>query len=167
MRTCPYCAEPNREGVFFCEECGQPLFGTHNGLATSHLEEDESEHSAQGRITWGTARFQPGASMVVRFRDYDEPVRLSAQDQILLGRTEARSSIVPDLDMGPYGGGDLGVSRRHAVIQRGEDTLTLSDLGSTNGTYLNGQRLSPNQPRVVRDGDEIRLGKLVFHIFFD
>jgi pSer/pThr/pTyr-binding forkhead associated (FHA) protein len=52
------------------------------------------------------------------------------------------------------------------VIRRGEDTLTLVDLGSTNGTHLNGQRLIPNQPRVLRDGDEVRLGKLVFHIFF-
>jgi pSer/pThr/pTyr-binding forkhead associated (FHA) protein len=68
--------------------------------------------------------------------------------------------------MGPFGGADQGVSRRHAEIRRGEDTLTLVDLGSTNGTHLNGQRLIPHQPRVLRDGDEIRMGKLVFHIFF-
>ena len=40
------------------------------------------------------------------------------------------------------------------------------DRGSANGTYLNGERLTPNEPHVLRDGDEIRLGKLVAHIYF-
>jgi len=39
-------------------------------------------------------------------------------------------------------------------------------VGSSNGTFLNGQRLVPNQPRVLRDGDEVRFGKLVAHIYF-
>jgi pSer/pThr/pTyr-binding forkhead associated (FHA) protein len=68
--------------------------------------------------------------------------------------------------MAPFGAAEQGVSRRHAIIRRGENTLTLIDLGSTNGTHLNGQRLTPNQPRVLRDGDEIRMGRLVFHIYF-
>ena len=36
----------------------------------------------------------------------------------------------------------------------------------TNGTFLNGQRLVPNQPRILRDGDEIRLGHLVLYVRF-
>jgi len=34
------------------------------------------------------------------------------------------------------------------------------DLDSTNGTFLNGMRIMPHQPRILRDGDEIRLGLL-------
>ena len=62
------------------------------------------------------------------------------------------------------GNTEVATADREAVvtaIRRGEDTLTLVDLGSVNGTHLNGQRLVPNQPRVLRDGDEIRLGRLV------
>ncbi|MCS7071755.1 MAG: FHA domain-containing protein, partial [Anaerolinea sp.] len=61
---------------------------------------------------------------------------------------------------------EKGVSRLHAAICRQDETLTIVDMGSSNGTHLNGQRLIPDQPRVLRDGDEIRLGKLVAHIYF-
>lgn len=165
MRTCPYCAEQNREGVLFCEECGQPFVGAQAIMATSQFENQERA-SLRGRVTWGTARFDRHAVVVVHVRDAREPLTLFPKDEIVLGRSDAHSPIVPDVDMAPYGAAEQGVSRRHAVIRRGEDTLTLIDLGSTNGTHLNGQRLIPHQPRVLRDGDEIRMGKLIFHIFF-
>jgi pSer/pThr/pTyr-binding forkhead associated (FHA) protein len=85
---------------------------------------------------------------------------------MILGRADSSSTQVPDLDLTPYGALEKGVSRMHAAIHRSEDTLTLVDMGSVNGTHLNGQRLIPEQPRVLRDGDEIRLGKLVAHIYF-
>jgi len=165
MKVCPYCAEVNREGVLFCEECGQPFVGAQSILATSQLVSEE-RGSLRGRVTWGTARFDRRAAVVVHVRDAREPLTLVPKDEIVLGRADAHSPIVPDVDLTPYGATDQGVSRRHAVIRRGEDTLTLIDLGSTNGTHLNGQRLIPHQPRVLRDGDEIRMGKLVLHIFF-
>ncbi len=165
MKLCPYCAQPNREGVLFCEECGQPFIGPQAILATSQLIHEE-QGGLRGRVTWGTARFDRQAVVVVRIRDVREPLTLVPKDEIVLGRSDAHSHIVPDVDMAPFGAAEQGVSRRHAAIRRGEDTLTLVDLGSTNGTHLNGQRLIPHQPRVLRDGDEIRLGKLVCHIFF-
>jgi hypothetical protein len=165
MKTCPYCAHVNREGIFFCDECGHPFLGSQDALSTARLsQEDRAEF--KGRVTWGTARFSPGASIVIRIRDRTEPISLRPRDEILLGRSDAPSSLAPDLDLSPFGAAEQGVSRRHALIRRGENTLTLIDLGSTNGTHLNGQRLTPNQPRVLRDGDEIRMGRLVFHIFF-
>jgi len=164
MKTCPYCNFDNREGVFFCEECGQPFVGN-QAVATSQLMPEDQANS-RGRITWGTARFDRTSSIVVHIRDHPDPISLIPKDEILLGRSDNQSNVIPDLDVGPYGAAEQGVSRRHAAIRRGEDTLTLVDLGSTNGTHLNGQRLIPYQPRVLRDGDEIRMGKLVMHIFF-
>ncbi len=52
-----------------------------------------------------------------------------------------------------------GVSRRHAQITIQGDQCTLEDLGSSNGTFLNGERLT--QPRRLRNGDVIRLGQSV------
>jgi hypothetical protein len=165
MKTCPYCAYVNREGVFFCDECGHPFLDSQDVLSTARLSQ-ENRAEFKGRVTWGTARFSPGASIMIRIRDQAEPIGLQPRDEILLGRTDVHSNLAPDLDMTPFGAAEQGVSRRHALIRRGENTLTLMDLGSTNGTHLNGQRLTPNQPRVLRDGDEIRMGRLVFHIFF-
>jgi len=54
----------------------------------------------------------------------------------------------------------LGVSRTHAVLSPTPNALYLIDLGSTNGTRLNGRRLGPNIPYVVVDGDQVTLGRL-------
>jgi predicted component of type VI protein secretion system len=74
---------------------------------------------------------------------------------------------MPDVDLTPFAGYRMGVSRRHIVIRQSEDTrLDILDLGSSNGTYVNGQKLTPNQPQRLRDGDELRLGQMVMRIFF-
>jgi pSer/pThr/pTyr-binding forkhead associated (FHA) protein len=59
-------------------------------------------------------------------------------------------------------GGDPTVSRLHAVLERFEAGWCVSDLGSSNGTYLNGERIWAAQR--LRNGDEVRVGRtrLVF-----
>lgn len=52
------------------------------------------------------------------------------------------------------------ISRLHARIDKSGDDLILSDLNSTNGLYLNGIRLTPNETRSIEVGDEIRFGSL-------
>jgi pSer/pThr/pTyr-binding forkhead associated (FHA) protein len=58
------------------------------------------------------------------------------------------------------------VTRRHVIIMKRGDTLHVMDLDSTNGTYINGVWMYPNQPRVLRDGDELMLGSLVIRFKF-
>ena len=51
------------------------------------------------------------------------------------------------------------VSSRHALIRlSGDDSLTLTDLGSTNGTYVNGKELDRDVEYVVKGSDEIVFG---------
>ena len=47
-------------------------------------------------------------------------------------------------------------SRRHAVIERKEGDLTIEDLGSLNGTFLNRRRIDSGP---LSDGDELQVGK--------
>jgi two-component system response regulator AtoC len=49
------------------------------------------------------------------------------------------------------------ISRRHALL-RTSPTLTIEDLGSSNGTRVNGKRLKPGQPRPIAAGESIELG---------
>ncbi len=165
MKTCPYCGFENREGVLFCEECGQPFVGQADASDTSRLD-PENHETFKGRMTWGTARFDEGATVLIRIRDLAEPLAFEPDMETIIGRFDPGALEAPDIDFAPYDAAELGVSRRHGMIRRGEDTLTLVDLDSTNGTFLNGQRLIPHQPRVLRDGDEIRMGRFVFNIFF-
>jgi len=165
MKICPYCAHSNREGMLFCEDCGEILSNNSvNPTSTKQLEGSTSE--LLGKSNWGTARFSREAAIILHIRDAADPIVLEPSDETTLGRGDAAQKLSPGLDLTPFGAQEKGVSRVHAAIRRGEETLTLVDLGSVNGTHLNGQRLIPNQPRVLRDGDEIRLGKLVCHIYF-
>lgn len=150
----------------FCEECGQSLHGNpvNATLPTRQFEELANELSA--KATWGTARFSQEAAVVIHIRDASEPIVLAPAKRTLVGRYDTSSSQRPDVDLTPYGALEKGVSRIHAAIERSEDTLTVVDMGSSNGTLLNGQKLVPDQPRVLRDGDEIRFGKLIAHIYF-
>jgi Ca-activated chloride channel family protein len=56
------------------------------------------------------------------------------------------------------------VSTRHAALTIGKKALTITDLNSTNGTYVNGRKLEPNSPMVVRGGDMVRFGKQEFRV---
>lgn len=48
------------------------------------------------------------------------------------------------------------VSRRHAMLRIAGDVVSVEDLGSSNGTFLNGIRLPPNRPVRVRNGAKLR-----------
>ncbi|MBW2455769.1 MAG: FHA domain-containing protein, partial [Deltaproteobacteria bacterium] len=70
--------------------------------------------------------------------------------QMTIGRDPAFEIIV-DAD---------GVSRRHAIIHNAEGVVTLEDLGSTNGTLLNGERVT--EPTQLAEDDLIQVGAAVF-----
>ena len=57
---------------------------------------------------------------------------------------------------------DSLVSRQHAIIERGTDVCTVKDLGSTNGTYVNGNPLKPDEVRKLKAGDVIKVGNTEF-----
>ncbi len=59
-------------------------------------------------------------------------------------------------------GGDPYISAYHAQIIAEGDTFRLTDLGSTNGTLVNGQALTPNTPRPLLPGDEVILGSMAY-----
>ena len=54
------------------------------------------------------------------------------------------------------------VSRQHCLLQVSADHVRLRDLGSSNGTLLNGQRIS--EERTLQDGDLIEIGPVVLKI---
>jgi len=133
-------------------------------LPTRRFEEETTDFAA--KATWGSASVSTTTAVVIHIRNADEPMVLDLKERIIFGRADQSSPHQPDVDLSPFGALEKGVSRVHAAIDRSDDVLTLVDMGSSNGTNLNGQRLTADQPRVLRDGDEIRFGKLVVHLYF-
>lgn len=86
---------------------------------------------------------------------------IELEDSIAVGRsTEQDTTFKPAIDLGGYGGYQAGVSRKHAIITRHEGGLYIEDLGSTNGTRINGFELSPNRKYRLRDNDEVEFARL-------
>lgn len=83
-----------------------------------------------------------------------------------LGRFDVSKKQINEVDLTPYGALDRGVSRVHAQLHLENDNLYITDLGSTNGTYLSGQRLDPNKSALLRKGDELLLGRLAIQVLF-
>jgi pSer/pThr/pTyr-binding forkhead associated (FHA) protein len=104
---------------------------------------------------------------MIQVGDATQPVDIQNNVDFTLGRGDpSDSNVAPHFDFASYGALEKGVSRVHAALRRGEGVLAVVDLESTNGTFLNGHRLAANQPHLVRDGDEIRLGELAFYVYF-
>jgi hypothetical protein len=98
-----------------------------------------------------------------------EPVRAAwempiAHNPMLLGRASEAEGYQPDFDMTFYDDGDY-VSRRHARITKGRAGYFVTDLGSSNGTTVNGQRLVPHRARMLRNGDRIKVGLVVIQFW--
>jgi hypothetical protein len=98
-----------------------------------------------------------------------EPVRAAwempvARSPMMLGRASEAEEYVPDFDMTFYDDGDY-VSRRHARITRGQGGYFITDLGSSNGTTVNGQPLVPQRAHPLHNGDRIKVGLVVIQFW--
>lgn len=91
------------------------------------------------------------------------PMRVLLVDNmtLMLGRSDPNMNIRPDIDLTLYGGGERGVSRVHARLQFRDNKLWITDLASSNGTYLLDKRLDAHKPAEIKPGDIVALGKLI------
>lgn len=92
-------------------------------------------------------------------------LQMQLRHELRIGRADPE--LGPELDLTQDDGAEKGVSRLHACIKSIKKGIVLIDLDSTNGTMLNTYRLPPNRPYPLKNGDEIRVGDLLIHIFFD
>ncbi|MDX2141327.1 MAG: FHA domain-containing protein [Chloroflexota bacterium] len=164
MKACPNCKNQVEEKAAICPFCGELLLQAVE--ATRALDNTDFE---EGIPRWGTAHFNSRTNLVLQVRGANKTFVFDAGDieELVIGRVDPDTGEAPAVDLQDAGGVDKGVSRRHAAVIRKDDKLQLIDKGSPNGTYLNGQRLVANQPRILRDGDEIRLGHLVLVVSFE
>lgn len=92
------------------------------------------------------------------------PIKMQIDKEIIIGRSVQGQPEVPDIDLAPYGAEDMGVSRQHISIYNQDDQLFVSDLGSQNGTKMDGERLAPHERYPLRHGAKLELAKLPLKI---
>jgi pSer/pThr/pTyr-binding forkhead associated (FHA) protein len=114
----------------------------------------------------GSAYFSENAALVLYVEDLKSPLIITPPNDTFIGRHEEDASEEVQINLATYGDPSQSVSRLHAVLRRGMHVIAVEDLGSTNGTYVNGQQLTPHVSQVLHDGDVIKLGGLHIRITF-
>ena len=126
----------------------------------SEIIGEEDDDAVGGNQIKGTGPL----SIRLRIGDSGRQVEASLNKAIHMGRLDPASDVFPEVDLTNDNGLERGVSRRHARILKREGTVVAEDLGSINGTFINGKRLAPYLPEVLRHGDQLQLGKLMIEI---
>ncbi len=165
MIKCPVCQQNEPEGEVFCSECGARLVTLMGELTSTENFIDTALVRETARIRTSAPLKLTTGQISLSFVGQSQPVMLEGRTEYMLGR-DGHDEIVPDVNLNLYGGQDKGVSRAHAALRTDRAQVLLVDLGSTNGTRLNGVRLAAHQPVRVSNGDEIRLGRLTLKIHY-
>lgn len=161
MLRCRICKQPYHERKAICSRCGTPLSPIRQTLQIMPVLED-SDTAEQPR---GAAFASPQKPIILQLND--RLITLPMADEIVIGRFSGEfDDAAPDIDLSPLGAMEAGVSRRHVRITNRNNLIYASDLGSSNGTWINRHRLFAHTERPLRNGDELRLGKLKISVIF-
>jgi pSer/pThr/pTyr-binding forkhead associated (FHA) protein len=156
------------DNTLLCNKCGRLLFETTEETDPVDNEEmaqilDQLKDRASGKLS-----VKPDAkSLAIKLRigAQQRLVEMPLNQTIHLGRKDPNQNILPEVDLSQDGPAALSVSRLHAKIFKDQDDdVLVEDLGSSNGTLLNGQRLTPETAATLIDGDTLHLGKLLIKV---
>jgi len=162
IETCTVCGHVNRPGELACANCGTLLVA---GPLTKQISFTEDAL----RIAVGpTGKVFMAEQRRITLKIGDEQVVMQLGDSLIVGRQiPGDVESLPVEDLTPYGAAEKGVSRQHIKLTLKNDMVYATDLGSTNGTRLNGHTVLPNSARLLRDGDTLQLGSLAMTVRFD
>jgi hypothetical protein len=168
MIICPNCQNKEMSGAIYCSKCGAQL--VEMGVATHKIHTAETRREVE-RTTGHVQTPPPPVSMQswisLHIIESGQILPLADRTEFTLGRSAEGQPIVPDVDLSPYNAYANGVSRLHAAIKLIKNQVVIVDLGSSNGTFLNGTRLSPYTESPVSHGDVVYLGKLKIQVLID
>jgi predicted RNA-binding Zn-ribbon protein involved in translation (DUF1610 family) len=170
---CPKCKAEIEDDSFFCDQCGEELlicqdcnvFGkgkrcTRCGKPLVSVRSLTKPSPTVGKVisTGKTIRPQvPPKATPTRLVSTDPPLRLALEADVVIGRRSGGFAEVFS--------SQSFMSGKHASLQKNKDgNWEVTDLDSTNGTFLNGDRLKANVPVQFQVGDFIRFANVEFKV---
>ncbi len=100
------------------------------------------------------------------FPDAKQSQVYRTDEPLIIGRSHETVSTKPDVDLSVFGAAEKGVSRRHAMLVNTSIGLTITDLGSRNGTFVGEERLDAHQSAHLENRSIVRFGGVTVQIHF-
>jgi len=166
MQVCKNCQSKQFDGTIFCADCGASLVPVTRRETTMSLGKRSPTDDLAPPPISVPAPAPGGPQITLQIMNSGRRIHLDIHDDLLIGRKDNARGIFPDVDLGLDGGYDAGVSRRHAILAHNQDVYTIEDLGSSNGTFVNGHRLAPQTPTTIKHSDELKCGTLLIRVEF-
>jgi len=161
---CPECGATNRVGVQTCTNCGADLYQSLlDMVSTKKLSTVDTRELSDGDAV------SPTSNPIVIYVTTDDsnPIAVERRAEVVLGRIDPNNPEEGvDVDLELYAAQEYGVSRKHAILHASSNPPSLVDLGSYNGTFINGEKLVPQQAYQLHSSDEIRLGRLILRVYY-
>jgi len=160
--TCPTCGVLNPPGQLVCLHCQSDVIAAREITVTLGLGQ-----SPPRETTWSARDLLIATDKPITFEIGPVILQLSVDTLLTIGRqSPPRADKTPHFDLTPYGALENGVSRMHVEIRRRNRLLYIVDLGSTNGSALNGRRLYPGAEQLLRSGDRVQLSRMTLTVKF-
>jgi hypothetical protein len=162
-KICPVCKTENELEVIVCGHCGasldDPSVDGGPKTKTTDMQALTPEVIRDWTLKEAVVPEVPDSGIAFYVEGRSNPAYIDSKEEFVLGRKSGSTSEIL-LDLAPFGGYSLGLSRRHVVIRRDGDGYEVLDLGSVNGTWLNEERLVPHKAYPLSSGSYLRLGRM-------
>lgn len=165
-KFCPICKNKNERSAGVCKYCGASLqeYPTSAAATTRNTNDLSGVPVRIGEVPLDT--LIPAEGIAIYVPGTVSPVFLSSKKEFIIGRKLEVTGTETILDLSDMNGFDMGISRRHATIRQVESGYEVMDLASTNGTWLNDERLVPNKPYPLANKSQLRVGRLRFLVLY-
>lgn len=135
-------------------------------VASPPTPDEPAPPAAQTRVSQPAGESKPGIAAKIIEKVSGQEFPLSTKPESTVGRPDSVTGIHPDIDLSTVDTA-RSISRRHAKLMReGTRFFVYEEIGTANGTFVNGERVKTGVKSEVRPGDEIRFGAVVtnFHM---
>jgi hypothetical protein len=166
VQICPVCKHRNELEAVVCGQCGATLHDPFMDPGAKTKTTDMPALSPETKQVWSVDENTiPESGIAFYVKGAREPAFTDARSEFVLGR-KVGSTSEGLLDLAPFGGYHLGLSRRHAVIRRMEHGYEVLDLGSVNGTWVNDEKLVPHRSYTLTSGSYLRIGNMQLFVVY-
>lgn len=169
-KFCPTCKHIIDRKADVCVYCGSPIEeNPSRPVLTTKRTHVLKAPTSELLNLYVDASLLPEEGIALYIEGMTEPACLIFEGELVLGRDGVDADGAPDenlLNLSELGGYLMGISRRHAVIRRAEEGYEITDLASTNGSWMNGMKLTPNRTYPLASGSQLRFGRMRLTVLF-